>query len=198
MKVVHTKRLIGQGSLASSREWDRIRNSVISSIERVEWPKGSGKFVLNPVNRGNGVTEIKSQVATYLNESEWDTEIQWPINDLRSPGKIDGAYESSHGLIAFEWETGNVASSHRSMNKMCLGLVLGVIAGGILAVSTRRMARLLTDRIGNFEELEPYFALWQATKAQTGVLELIAVEHNGENERVPLIPKAVSGRRNLG
>jgi hypothetical protein len=56
------------------------------------------------------------------------------------------------------------------------------------------MYRYLTDRVGNFPELEPYFPLWQALKVEEGLLEVIAIEHDGVSQSVPRIPKGTDGR----
>src|SRR5207249_1304315 len=87
-----------------------------------------------------------------------------------------------------EWETGNISSSHRAMNKMALGLVAGVVAGGVLIVPTHALAKFLTDRIGNVRELVPYFPLWSAIKAKRGYLAVIVVEHDRTDTTVARIP----------
>jgi hypothetical protein len=96
-------------------------------------------------------------------------------------------------MFAVEWETGNISSSHRAINKMCLGMVKGKIVGGALIVPTRKLYRYLTDRIGNWDELVPYFDFWRSTLVPNGVLEIIAVEHDFESLEVPRIPKGKDG-----
>jgi Restriction endonuclease BamHI len=93
-----------------------------------------------------------------------------------------------------EWETGNISSSHRSMNKLALGVLEGAISGGVLIAPTRDFARYLTDRIGNTRELAPYFRLWQSIKPARGYLAVIAVEHDRTSRRVKRIAKGTSGR----
>lgn len=194
MRIAWTKRLIGKGAFAPSPEWTAIRDSLHKAIKGVEWPAGAGSFSINPDRKANGVIPIKARVAELLKAEGWLTEQKWPIPDIASPGRMDGAHMSSQGLIAFEWETGNVASSHRSLNKICLGLTLGTIAGGVMAISTRALARCLTDRVGSAEEIQAYFPLWQHTPCQSGVLEIIAVEHDALDPNIPPIPKSISGR----
>lgn len=193
MKVVAVRRLLGKGALAPSNEWLDLRQTVQSAIEAVDWPIGAGKFSIHPTKHGNGVKPIQTRAAELLDGCGWESQITWPIADYKIPGKIDAATQSSAGLVAFEWETGNIASSHRSINKICLGLNLGVIVGGMLAVSSNKLAPYLTDRIGNIGELEPYFPLWSATPCTQGVLEILVVEHDTEDESAPLIPKGKDG-----
>lgn len=107
---------------------------------------------------------------------------------------MDAVFRSSRGLVGFEWETGNVSSSHRSLNKLCLGLLRGETAGGFLVVPSRKLYRFLTDRIGNVAELEPYFEFWAATPCTEGVLEIVAIEHDAESLNVPRIGKGTDGR----
>ncbi|MDJ0903693.1 MAG: hypothetical protein QNJ55_33380 [Xenococcus sp. MO_188.B8] len=97
-------------------------------------------------------------------------------------------------IIAFEWETGNISSSHRSMNKMCLGLLTQKIIGGLLIVPSRNLYPYLTDRIGNFPELEPYLPLWRSIYCDEGVLEIIVIEQDEESFDVPKIAKGTDGR----
>jgi hypothetical protein len=107
---------------------------------------------------------------------------------------MDAAYFGATGIVCLEWETGNVSSSHRSMNKMCLGLLQGAIKAGVLVVPSRALYPYLTDRIGNIAELEPYFPLWEATPCEEGVLEIIVIEHDATSLKVPKIPKGTDGR----
>lgn len=93
-----------------------------------------------------------------------------------------------------EWETGNVSSSHRAINKMALGILKKVLIGGALILPTREMYRYLTDRVGNYPEVEPYFALWKSLTVDEGLLAVIAIEHDAVGKSVPRIPKGTDGR----
>ncbi len=120
---------------------------------------------------------------------------QTPRNsDERSPGKVDAVRPTSVGPVALEWETGNISSSHRALNKMALGIMQKVLIGGVLIVPTRRFYAYLTDRVGNYEELKPYFPLWQSLAIQEGLLAIIAVEHDAEDTQAPRIAKGTDGR----
>jgi Restriction endonuclease BamHI len=193
VKIVEVKRILGKGSLAPSPEWQQIRKGVIEAIRRVDWPSGSGRFTINPTKHGNGVNPIQRRAARLLNENGWQAQYLWPIADRSRPGRMDAAYASTHGLVAFEWETGNVASCHRSINKICLGFHIGAIAGGILALASNRLYPYLTDRVGNIGEIERYFPLWSATPCDQGVLEIIVVEHDETSPMAPPIPKGREG-----
>ncbi len=57
-----------------------------------------------------------------------------------------------------------------------------------------RSQAYLTDRIGNFAELEPYLDLWSAVPCENGVLEIVVVEHDAESFDVPRIEKGTDGR----
>jgi hypothetical protein len=93
-----------------------------------------------------------------------------------------------------EWETGNISSSHRALNKMGLGLKLGAISGGVLIVPTRDFAQYLTDRIGNLRELIPYFPLWSSIPVVSGWFRVFAVQHDAKSFDVPRITKGTDGR----
>ena len=130
---------------------------------------------------------------------EWVAEAPWPVGEREKdggsrPGGMDAAYISQSGIVCFEWETGNISSSHRSLNKMCLGLLKRAIKAGILVVPSRELYPYLTDRIGNIAELEPYFDLWRSTSCEEGVLDIIVIEHDAISTKVPKIPKGTDGR----
>ena len=114
--------------------------------------------------------------------------------NIKGIGKLDAVLETRHGLVALEWETGNISSSHRALNKMSLGLMKGVLACGVLVVPTRNLYQYLTDRIGNMEELEPYLDLWRSIRCKQGILEIVAIEQDGTSFDVPKIPKMTGGR----
>lgn len=80
------------------------------------------------------------------------------------------------------------------MNKMALGLMKGALAAGILVVPSRNLYKYLTDRISNMEELEPYHDLWRSIRCEQGILEIVAIEHDGISTDVPRIPKMTGGR----
>jgi hypothetical protein len=82
-----------------------------------------------------------------LQRSGWKVEELLAITPLKRLGKLDAVLYSGRGPVAVEWETGNISSSHRALNKMALGLLNGTIAAGVLIVPSRKLYRYLTDRI---------------------------------------------------
>ena len=77
---------------------------------------------------------------------------------------------------------------------MALGLLKKVLAIGSLVVPSREMYRYLTDRVGNFSELVPYLDLWRSIPCESGVLEIVVIEHDATSLDVSRIPKGTSGR----
>lgn len=199
MKVAHVETLISVGAFPQSAEWKKLQNSVLSSIQKVVWPPRSKKFTIYPESgkkrhKGNGVKPIKNGLMKSLLKQGWKLEAAIDIATVAKPGKLDAVFRTTNGLVALEWETGNISSSHRALNKMALGLLKGVLTAGILVVPTRELYRYLTDRVGNWPELEPYLALWKAIPCESGVLEIVVVEHDATSTKVPRIPKGTSGR----
>lgn len=173
-----------------------------AAIQAVVWPTGATEFTIYPQSgkkrgEGNGVKPIKDAAITYLVGEGWKANYAWPVGTGKSPGNIDAAIQASQGLVGFEWETGNISSSHRSLNKLCLGLLRGETIGGFLVVPSRKLYKFLTDRIGNISELEPYFEFWASTPCKEGTLEIIVIEHDAESFDVPQIAKGTDGRNLL-
>ncbi len=113
------------------------------------------------------------------------------------PGEFDAVLyldEASYPPFAVEWETGNISSSHRALNKMALGMMRRLLSGGLLVLPSRAMYWYLTDRVGNYQELEPYFGLWRSISVADGVLAVVEVEHDAEDTTVALISKGTDGR----
>ena len=203
MRIVQVETLISRGKYAASAEWHETRENLHQAIREVDWPHGSGTFTIFPQSgkrrrEGNGVTPIKKVLMADLRQQGWQLEepLDWQLKDatLRRPGKLDAVLYTGNGPVAFEWETGNISSSHRALNKMALGLHKGILACGILVVPSRELAQYLTDRIGNMEELEPYLGLWRSIPCEQGVLEIVVIEHDATSTDVPPIPKGTSGR----
>jgi hypothetical protein len=199
MKIVREETLISCGRYAVSHDWKRTRHSLYTAIREVDWPRGSGKFTIYPESgkrrgKGNGVTPIKLGLMAELRRQGWKLEAPLDIAILKRPGKLDAVLYTKQGPVALEWETGNISSSHRALNKMALGLFKGVLAAGILVVPSRELYRYLTDRVGNMSELDPYLDLWRSIPCKQGVLEIVAVEHDATSKKVSRIPKGTSGR----
>jgi hypothetical protein len=109
-------------------------------------------------------------------------------------GDFDAVLAGPEKPIVVEWETGNISSSHRSMNKLTLLLKTGIISAGVLVVPSRKLYVYLTDRIGNIQEIQPYFALWRSVPIRAGVLEIVVIEQDAISKDVPRIPKGTDGR----
>lgn len=199
MKIVHVETVLSTGAFAASSEWASIRAKTLTSIRAVDWPHGSGRFTIYPElgkerRAGNGVRPIKEGLMRRLERAGWKIEQRVPIAARRQPGKIDAVLQTQSGPVALEWETGNISSSHRAVNKMALGLLHGVLAAGMLVVPSRALYRFLTDRIGNWDELEPYMDFWRSVPVSQGVLEIVVVEHDATSISVPRILKGTDGR----
>lgn len=201
MKIPIVERLIDVGDFSASDEWRKIETHIVEAIQAIEWPPGSGSFTLYPElgkerSRGNGVVPIKKACMTYLESQGWKLETRPDIATRNRAGAIDATYQIGNRLFAVEWETGNISSSHRAVNKMALSILKGILIGGVLILPMKSMAYYLTDRIGNYEELVPYFPLWRAVGqvVDEGLLAVIGIEHDALSWDVPKIPKMTAGR----
>ncbi len=199
MKIVHVETLISSGGYPKSKHWEETRKLLHDAIKRIDWPVGSGTFLIYPESgkkrgKGNGVVPIKKGLIEFLEREGWKPERPLDIATRKKPGKLDAVLYSDDGVSALEWETGNISSSHRALNKMCLGLMKGALISGTLVVPSNEFKVFLTDRIGNWEELVPYLDFWKSINCKNGVLEIVVVEHDGTSLDVPKIPKGTDGR----
>lgn len=199
MKIVRIEKLIDAGTFSASNEWKTIESHITQSIKAVQWPPGSGSFTLydepgKARGKGSGVKPMKDGCMLNLEKLGWSLETPVDIATVRRPGPMDATYPVGERLFCVEWETGNISSSHRAINKMALGMIKNLLIGGVLILPTRAMYRYLTDRVGNFRELQPYFPLWRQLEVREGVLAVIAIEHDALSRDVPRIPKGTEGR----
>jgi len=199
MKIEQIERIIDAGTFSQSADWLRIEEQIFQAIQFIEWPPGSGSFTLRKESgkkrgQGSGVKPIKSACMQKLESFGWKLETPVDIASVRRPGPMDATCKVNERLFCVEWETGNISSSHRSVNKMALGIMKKILIGGALILPTRAMYRYLTDRVGNFPELSPYFPLWKSLIVQEGLLLVIAIEHDAVSDKVDRISKGTDGR----
>jgi len=202
MKLLETHTLIDAGPFTETEAWQRIDSELREAITSVVWPPGSSDFTIRPERMGNGVKPINEGFTAKLSDFGWDLELPFPIGaEARigrgGPGPLDAARDlEEYGLPPFvvEWETGNISSSHRAMNKMALGLTRGRFSGGILVLPSYALYRYLTDRIGNFRQLSHYLDLYRALDVERGYLGMMVIEFDALSNDVPLIGKGTDGR----
>jgi hypothetical protein len=199
MKIVQIEKIIDAGSFSQTKDWHEIESHIFQAIKSIEWPPGSGSFTLydepgKKRGQGNGVKPIKQACMQKLKSFGWQLETPVDIATVRRPGPMDATYKVKNRLFCVEWETGNISSSHRSVNKIALGIIKKTLIGGALILPTREMYQYLTDRIGNFRELSPYFPLWKSLDIEEGLLLIIAIEHDAVSSDVQRIPKGTDGR----
>jgi hypothetical protein len=187
--------------------------------------KTNGKSDSHP----NGVQYIKNEFSEILlKNSGWKKEPKNPGSNtkyknllsgdsLHGWGALDFSYEcktimdysyTNQNLefnkkydFVVEWETGNVSSSHRAIDKMISTMYFSNVIGGVLIVPTAEMKKYLTDRVGNYEELEPYFPFWEIQQnnpsLEHGYLEIIGISYDELDENVPYLPKGFDGNAHL-
>ncbi|MDM8516795.1 hypothetical protein QUF76_11395 [Desulfobacterales bacterium HSG16] len=133
MKILKIEYLIRAGRFGESQEFEEIIDDVEKAILSVTWPPESSSFILYPEKKANGVVPIKKNCMEYLQQQDWKLEHPMPIASRKKPGKIDAVKKlEDDRFFAVEWETGNISSSHRALNKIAVGLLDGILAGGIL------------------------------------------------------------------
>jgi hypothetical protein len=201
VRLIHWETILDRPNAQFASVREHLFDDIRMAIEAVVWPPGASTFTIHSQSgkkrgEGNGVKPIKNAFIALLESRGWIPERTYPKVDvkLRPPGPFD-AFFVLPSILPFvaEWETGNVSSSHRALNKIVMGMQDECISGGVLVLPSRRMAKYLTDRVGNFEEIQPYFPLWRKAPA-TGYLAVIAVEHDSESGEVPRIGKGTDGR----
>jgi hypothetical protein len=231
VKWLRTLVLFDQGDVLSSPDWKALHESYVRSIESVDFPEGSRTLTLRRSVRHadgqwsrNGVVYVKQRFFDHMQRVEgWRAEANvdlaadreqpairlYPsLEPYREPitsrfGGFDLMTVGRAGVkIAIEWETGNISSSHRSMNKLAIALGAGIIQVGVMIVPSRDFYAQLTDRIGNIGELSGYLAMWESMKfsVERGLLALTVVEHDKvtNDPAHPYLPVGMDGRAREG
>lgn len=200
MKLVETHDFLDVKLFSRSRSLKDAWRDIEAAIRKTDWPHGCGTFRIYPQSgkkrkQGNGVVPIKKPCVAELRRRGWLTESLPNLSaSVLETGDLDALLLTKAGYVAFEWETGNISSSHRAINKLLLALREKAIVAGVLVVPSNKLKIYLTDRIGNIGELRPYFKLWQTLKGISGAFRIAVVEHDIEDPRAPRIPKGTDGR----
>ncbi len=194
MKIVDEVSVFANGSFPTGEAWAKACQDVRDGIARVVWPLDAKDFTIRPVKTGNGVKPIKEACVLHLEERGWHAEgLPDLLKNVLSGKDLDAIYTAGDDVIGFEWETGNISSSHRAINKLLAGFHHEALSGAILVVPSRKLYKYLTDRIGNIDELQPYVDLWGAAPVENGALTIFVVEHDAEDNDVDFIPKGTDG-----
>jgi hypothetical protein len=189
-EVVLFDRLTQPDQIAAA---DADLEEVRSVIPMIHWPPGADRFTINPKRMGNGVVPIRQAFQLDLRQGYgWDTEVRaFPPG---GPGKFDaGRRRDGEWSSLAEWETGNISSSHRSLNRLTLALMRGIAQQGVLVLSDAALYRYLTDRVGNWRELSLYRDVY-ARLDVPGRLVAMVVTFDATDPSVPLIRKGTDGR----
>lgn len=195
MRIVREEILINEGGFCGSDAYRNLLGDIRVAVRKVVWPPGASTFTIHPETKGNGVVPIKEGFQAHLEDQGWLLEHRLDLGATRKrPGPLDVVKPLGSKYFAVEWETGNISSSHRAVNKIIIGILNGVLEGGALVLPTRNLYRYLTDRIGNYEELEPYFPVWRAVECSAGLLLIVAIEHDDASLEVARIEKGTDGR----
>jgi hypothetical protein len=212
MKIVSWDTLVDEGGYSRSPEFQRAASDLEDAITDVVWPRGSSDFAIYPESgkargAGNGVVPIKNGFAASIEARGWELERRAPGGgdgpSALVKGSRPGAFDahltfdqgSRFGPFVAEWETGNISSSHRAINRIGLGIKIGYISGGVLILPSGNLAPYLTDRIGNEPELRPYHSLWSEWRlAPLSYFAIVAIEHDRTAWDVPRLPKGSDGR----
>ncbi|MDP1591231.1 MAG: hypothetical protein Q8M07_25985 [Prosthecobacter sp.] len=129
----------------------------------------------------------------HLEDEDWESVFHQKVGDFDFFTELSGKTR-----CVIEWETGNISSSHRSMNKLCLVMMAGLIDIGVVVLPSRELYAHLTDRIGNWMELSPYLPLWHqfGQGVQRGMLAVTVVEHDEltTDTSIPYIGQGTDGR----
>lgn len=231
MKWLRTLVLFDKGDVISSEDWTSVHASYLRAIASIDHPGGTGTLTLRQKFRQpngqwerNGVGYLRARFLEFMRDTEgWQPEgnvdltrdrqqppiLLYPsLESYREPitsdfGGFDFMTTASQGTrIAIEWETGNISSSHRSMNKLAIALRNGVVQVGVLIVPSRKLYEHLTDRIGNIGELSGYLSMWEGLKSvvERGLLAITVVEHDAltTDSAIPYLQMGDDGRAREG
>lgn len=171
------KKLIARNPLAKEA-YDEIKEA-ISAMTRA---------INNAAKKSNGVSLLKEPFYQALETKGWSREKPLEILSVKG-GPIDVFKSFSNSFnVGIEVETGNAASSHRSLNKLLLGICNGELDLAILMMPIHQLSVYLTDRVSNYEEISPYLRL-----VEQDPFIVIGFDVEEYSSDVPCLPKGTDG-----
>ncbi len=176
----------------------RAYAEITKSIKSVTWPAGSRKFTINNSEKNiNGVVPLKESCYVML-EKNYSWFREKPLKVLKEEkekgGPIDVYKEFADNSplalkrVGLEFETGNISSAHRSLNKLLLGQNRKELDLSVIMMPVKALAYYLTDRVTNYEELEPYFE-----NVKRAAFIFIGFDADAYDPSAPIIPKGPDG-----
>lgn len=223
MKWLRTLIVFDQGDIVRSKDWAIVHQSYVNSIRSIVHPAESRSLTLRrrkgTKGKRNGVNYLRTRFLDHMvNIERWrseglvdlakarpqvNTKLYPSLENYQEPitsgfGGFDFMTTAPGGTkIAIEWETGNISSSHRSLNKLCIALSAGLLQAGVLIVPSRLLYTHLTDRIGNIGELSPYISFWESLRVTVpqGLLAVSVVEHDDltDDDKIPYLSQGKDG-----
>lgn len=175
----------------AAQAFEEVRSSILDNVTL-----GSDHFILCCIHKNcNGVVPVKERCYQILEEKfGWYREkpLAYFHTDVQKGGPIDvyKEFHKKHNILrtGLEFETGNISSAHRSMNKLCVGIKKGELDLAMLMMPIKKMSFYLTDRVSNYEELEPYFLLLEDFP-----FVVFGFDAEEYSEDAPLLPKGKDG-----
>lgn len=174
----------------AAQAYDEIKMSILNNIT-----DGMDHFIINSSSKNcNGVVPIKDKCYQILEyRYNWYREkVLEYLHEVKKGGPIDvyKIFGAPFKLFraGLEFETGNISSAHRSINKLCVGIYKNELDIAFLIMPVKKLAYYLTDRVSNYEELEPYFIL-----LDTYPFVILGFDAEEYSPAAPLLPKGKDG-----
>ena len=194
MQLKRRNDILKKGGVERHPWFKSVCEEIETAIAAIVSPTGSDRFIINPTKKANGVRPIKIAFQNCLSQV-----FGWKLESLLgipNTGKVDALRQipDSQKRFAVEWETGNVSSSHRAINKIALGILEGKLIGGALVVPSGELYKFLTDRVGSYREISTYFPMWgKLDYSSECIISVFEVEHDASDLNVPIIKKGKDG-----
>lgn len=191
---------------SQTEDFKEIKGMLTKALLETHNPPGSGKFLLRPSTANeidaetnkrkgkrsgrtvNGVKAIKTPFMDNLSaiSSGWRSEQKVDLG----LGECDITYFYDDERLPFvvEWETGNISSTHRAVNRILTTILRGFASGGVLILPSREMYPHLTDRVGNSGEIQGYLDLWRKADNLSDkpyFFAFVVIEHDELSNEVP-------------
>lgn len=204
MKIIQTAIVQNTQNYTGTNDYRLVREMIYKAIQNMQNPAGSGTFLLRARTPGvkkqaghtvNGVNPIKTGFMEYLH-----TVAGWEFEERVTPtlGACDAVFHFPSGRKPFivEWETGNISSTHRATNRILTAILRNDASGGVVILPSAKMYAHLTDRIGNFHEMEPYIDLYRrldSLSTEPYFFGYVEIEQDGLSNSIDYLPGKIDG-----